>query len=324
MLIGVKVVVSTLLLFWILSRSNLSDIFEAAKGAYVPLLLLAYPFNFVGVFISAARWRGLLEAHGVVAPTSFVLKSVMVGIFFNNFLPSTVGGDAMRAYDSYRIAKRRSAMTSVVVDRMLGLLVLTMFALLSVPFAPQLANRVPLLPLWIGGGAALLVGLAWAMFFPPSQANLEGLLTKLPAAVANPARRVIGSFAAYRGQRGALARAFGWSLLLQTTVIIYYAIMARALGLAVPLHHFFLIVPLALYIMTVPITVNGIGVRESVFALFFAAYGIGSADAIAYAWLVYLGTVILGITGGVVYALRRVEPATPPVTRSVGLTGADG
>jgi hypothetical protein len=94
--------------------------------------------------------------------------------------------------------------------------------------------------------------------------------------------------------------------------------------LVVPLHHFFLIVPLALYIMMVPVTVNGIGVRESVLTLLFAAYGIGSAEAIAYAWLVYLGVIILGITGAVVYALRRLEPAIPPVTRSVGLTGADG
>lgn len=322
-LIGAKVVVSTLLLVWILSRSNLAEIFEAAKDAYVPLLLLAYLFNFVGVVITSVRWRGLLAAQGVEAPTTFLLKSVLVGMFFNNFLPSTVGGDAMRAYDSYRFARSGSAVTSVIVDRMLGLLVLSVFALVSVPFAPELTNQVPMLRFWIVGGALGLVGLAWSVFFTPLYDVLGGVLARLPAGLARTAGRAFASFGAYRGQRAALARAFGWSVLLQANVVIHYILLARALGFTVPAHHFFLIVPLALYIMMVPVTVNGIGLRENVFALFLAAYGIGNASAVAYAWFAYLGTLILGLVGSAVYVLRRVKPAIP-VSGSAGHTGADG
>jgi hypothetical protein len=323
-MIAAKVVVSTILLGWILSRSDFGEIFAAASGANVRLLLAAYVLNFVGILISALRWRGLLQAHGVTAPVGFLVKSVMVGVFFNNFLPSTVGGDAMRAYDSYRLTQRSGPMTSVVVDRLLGVLVLTIFALVSLPFAPQLSGRVPMLPLWVAGGAALLVGLAWAIFAAPSSGAPERLVSRLPSALAKPLRRVLGPFGAYRGQRPALVRAFGWSLLLQANVIIYYVVVARAFGFAVPVHHFFLIVPLALYVMMVPITVNGIGLRENVLALFLAAYGIGNADAVAYAWLVYLGGLIQGLIGGVVYAVRRVEPGLPPVTPPVGHRGADG
>jgi hypothetical protein len=323
-MIAAKIVVSAILLGWILSRSDFGEIFAAAAGAYLPLLLAAYVLNFVGVLISAVRWRGLLQAHGVTAPIGFLVQSVMVGVFFNNFLPSTIGGDAMRAYDSYRLSQRGGAMTSVVVDRLLGVLVLTIFALVSLPFASQLTSRVPLLPVWVGGGAAILVGLSWAIFAAPSSKAPERLLSKLPAVLARPARRVLGPFGAYRGQRAALMRAFGWSVLLQGNVIIYYLVVARAFGFAVPVQHFFLIVPTALYVMMVPITVNGIGLRENVFALFFAAYGIGNADAVAYAWLVYLGGLIQGLVGGVVYAVRRVEPGLPPVTLPVGQSGADG
>lgn len=319
-LIGAKIAVSTVLLAWILRRSNLGEVFEAAGGAIIPLLLIAYVLNFVGILISAARWRGLLLTHGVRAPITVLVKSVMVGVFFNNFLPSTVGGDAMRAYDSYRLAQRSGAMTSVVVDRLLGLLVLSLFAMVSVPFAPQLANRVPMLPLWVGGGGLVLLGLAWAIFFPPSGKIFPRFLSKLPARLSRPAGQVIGAFGAYRGQRRALLQAFTWSLLLQANVVIYYVIVARALGFEVPVLDFFLIVPLALYVMMAPVTVNGIGLRENVFVLFLAAYGIGSADAVAYAWLVYLGGLIQGLLGGVVYALRRVEPTPTPVGRS----GADG
>src|SRR5688572_30589032 len=154
LLIAAKVVVSTTLLAWILSRANLGEALAAVAGAQLPLLLFAYMLNFVGILITAVRWRGLLQAHGVTAPMSFLVRSVMVGVFFNHFLPSTVGGDAMRAYDSYRLSQRSAPMTSVVVDRLLGLFVLTLFALVSLPFASQLTSRSPtLVRLVVGGGA---------------------------------------------------------------------------------------------------------------------------------------------------------------------------
>lgn len=322
-LIAAKIVISTVLLIWILRRSNLGEVLEAAAEASIPLLLGAYVLNFVGVLINAARWRGLLHTHGAEIPLWVLVKSVMVGVFFNNFLPSTIGGDTMRAYDSFRISKRTGTMSSVVVDRLLGLLVLSLFALASVPFAPQLTGSVPLLPVWIVAGVAILIGLSWAIFLAPSGGLVPSLLARLPDKIARRARDVLGAFRAYAGQRSALAQALGWSLLLQTNVVIYYVVVARALGLEVPLLHFFLIVPLAMYIMMVPITVNGIGLRENVFALFLGAYAIGNADAVAYAWLVYVGGLIQGVLGGLVYAARRVEPVPMPATGPAELSDGD-
>jgi uncharacterized membrane protein YbhN (UPF0104 family) len=174
-----------------------------------------------------------------------LVKSLLVAMFFNNILPSTVGGDASRAYDSYRIGQRGSAMTSVIVDRLLGLLVLSMFALVSLAFASGVGGRVPLLPLWVGGGGALLAGVSLAVFFPPPMAFLNRLLSWIPDPLRGVAGRVLEAFGPYRGQRAALGTAFGWSVLLQANVVLHYWIVARALGFQVPLLHFFLIVPLA-------------------------------------------------------------------------------
>lgn len=323
-LVAVKVVISTVLLVWVLRRSALGEVLSAAAEAHIPLLLAAYVLNFVGVLINAARWRGLLRTHDVEIPLWVLVKSVMVGVFFNNFLPSTVGGDAMRAYDSFRLSRRTGTMSSVVVDRLLGLLVLSLFAVASVPFATQLTDSVPLLPFWVGAGGAILLGLAWAIFFPPSGRLLRAFLVRLPATLSTRISDVLGTFRAYAGQRSALLQAFGWSLLLQTNVVVYYIVVARALGFEVPLLHFFLIVPLALYVMMVPITVNGIGLRENIFALFLAPYAIGNADAVAYAWLVYLGGLIQGVLGGLVYAVRRVEAVpTIPAMAPTELPGGD-
>jgi uncharacterized membrane protein YbhN (UPF0104 family) len=230
----------------------------------------------------------------------------------------------MRAYDLYRLAQRSAPMTSVVVDRLLGLFVLTLFALVSLPFASQLTSRTPGLPLLVvGGGGALLV-VAWSIFSAAYSGTLLRLLSKLPAALAAPASRVFGAFGAYRGQTAAFVRAFGWSFLLQSNVILFYVVIARAFGFDIPVIDFFLIVPLVLYVMMVPITVNGIGLRENMFALFFVAYGIGNSDAIAFAWLAYFGGLLYGIFGAAVYVLRRVESELEPVTPPVGRPGVDG
>ena len=306
LLIAVKGAVSTLLLYWILSRSNLNEVFATVGSATIYLLLFAYSLDFVGLTLSVVRWRGLLKAQSVEPSIVFLMKSFMVANFFNNFLPSTIGGDVSRAYDAYRVGRMNSgAMTSVVVDRLLGLLTLFLFALVSLPFAGHMTDRLPLIPFWVGLGGAGVVAVVWAIFFSPSLPILDRLLSTLPAAIGRLAAKVFSAFRAYRGKRTVLAKAFGVSILLQANVVLYYILIGWALGLPVPVHSFFLIIPLALFVMMLPISINGIGLRESVLALFLGVYGVGSSEAVAYAWLVYLGKLIQGSLGGVVYALRR-------------------
>ncbi len=306
LLTATKVVVSAGLLYWVLSRSNLGEVLAAAGSAHVGLLLFAYSLHLVGLYLSATRWKGLLRAQSIEASTVFLMKSFLVGIFFNHFLPSTVGGDASRAYDSYRLGnKKASAMTSVVVDRLLGLLALMTFAVMALPFSHQITNRIPLLPLWVGVGAAGIGMTVWMVFFPPRVPLLRELVSKLPVPIGRSMRKFVGAFGAYRGKGMALAKAFGLSILLQANVVLFFIVVARTLGLAIPVHSFFLIVPLSLFVMMLPISINGIGLRENILALFLATYGVATSAAVAYAWLIYLASLIWGLFGGLVYALRR-------------------
>lgn len=312
LLVAVKLAVSATLLYWILSRANLREVIAAAASASVPLLLFAYFLNFAGVLISATRWRGLLRAQGVDAPWGFLVKSYMVAAFFNNLLPSTVGGDASRAYDSYHAASRTAdAMASVIVDRLLGLLALVLFAVVSMPFARELTAGLPALPAWIALAGLGLVGFVWVVFF--GGARLLGRFADpLPGPVRSAAKRVAEAFAAYRGRHRVLGVAFGLSVLLQANVILHFVVIAAAMGLPVPTVGFLLIVPLATFIMMVPVTINGIGLRENALALFLAVYGVGNSEAVAFAWLVYLGSLILGVLGGLVYAVRRRPESQAP------------
>ena len=117
--------------------------------------------------------------------------------------------------------------------------------------------------------------------------------------------KVLRSFQAYRNARLAVLRALALSVLLQVNVVMHFVVLARAVGIEVPVESMFLIIPVAVFIMMLPISINAIGVREAVFVFLFALYGIESVQALAFAWIAYSFTLLQGVLGGVVFALRR-------------------
>lgn len=94
-------------------------------------------------------------------------------------------------------------------------------------------------------------------------------------------------------------------MLLQFNVIVQFVLIAQALGLDVPARDFCLIVPLVSFVIMLPISINGIGLRENALAVMLGYYGAGAAEAVALAWLVHIANLILSLAGGLIYASRR-------------------
>lgn len=116
---------------------------------------------------------------------------------------------------------------------------------------------------------------------------------------------ITGAFDLYRGQWRILIMAFALSFVLQFNVIACFMLIAQAMGLQVPALDFCLIVPLVSFVVMLPISINGIGLRENTLAMMLGYYGVAAAEAVALAWLVYLGSTIWALAGGIIYALRR-------------------
>lgn len=316
LLFTVRAVVSGLLIAWILRDLAIGDILGAVRTADPILVALAFCIPPGGVLIASARWRILLAAQGVASHLTYLIESFMVGVFFSNLLPSTIGGDSYRAYDSWRLGTSKTASVVVmVVDRFLGIVALLFLALLALSLSPRAAELIPL-P-YVAMLAAMLVSLSllWIVFsstrFGFIASSRKGMRLLEP---------VVAAFAPFAGKTAALAKAFGLSVLLQVNVVFFYYVVAKAMGFAVPLVDFFLLVPAALLVMAIPISVNGIGLRESVFTYLLGMYGVGPARAVGFAWIAYSVVLVLGLVGGVVYALRKeVErPRTDGVGSPVG------
>jgi uncharacterized protein (TIRG00374 family) len=282
-----------------------ADIFTVLGAADKTLMLIVFLLPFIGYFISANRWKILLKAQNVDSSIFFLIKSYMVSTFFNNFMPSTIGGDTIRAYDSWRLGKNKiEAILVVSTDRILGILALMIFALSAILASHKTVKNFPLYYMWVPLMTIGVVILLYILLI----SNWR-IYQKIKFPIFNKLNKIIDQienvFLSYQDRKDTLLIGFVLSMLLQTNVIIHYYLIAKSLDIPISLINFFVIIPLALFVMMIPITVNAIGVRENIFVFFFTPFGVPESKAIAFSWLAYGIIIVHGIIGGVVFAVRN-------------------
>lgn len=296
---------------WILSGTNLSVVVAVLAKASLPLVLAAFALNFVGYVLICSRWRLLLASHGTRVSLGYLFTSNMVAVFFNNLLPSTVGGDGVRAYDSWRAgAGKAVALTVILVDRVSGLLALLLFvgaALLFWPLVDIGALPIPAAAIGLIGAVVLVVAMVLLAAPTLIHAILRRVKHPFVRRFSDAAERAGSALTLLASSRRTLAKVLGLSLLLQTNVVIHYYIAAQALQLGVPLISFFLVVPLGVIVTMLPVTINGLGLREGAFTMLLAPFGVTRPEAVAFAWLIYGFILLQGVLGGLVYAGRRAD-----------------
>jgi len=308
-----KIAVSLALLAYLLSTTDLDALQRRVRAGDTLLLALAMALYAAILAISTWRWRVLLEAQGYTIPLAHLSGSYLVATFFNNFLPSNIGGDVVRVRDSSRLTGSTTTSLAVVaIDRILGLGALYVLALVAFltggPLVRELAGaRSVLLALGL-----LFGGLAYVFFRPGIARRVVSAsgLARFPWAIKR-FETVQAAVHVYRSQVHAVWLAFLGSVALQAIVVYYYFTVARALRIPLPLSACFLMVPLCTLVQTVPISFNGWGIRESVFILYFHQVGLGKDSALAFS-LVGAGLIVLmSLSGALVWTARETAPADP-------------
>jgi glycosyltransferase 2 family protein len=313
-LLVAKIAVSIALLGYLLSTTDLDALQRRVRAGDTFLLALAMALYAAILAISTWRWRVLLEAQGYTIPLAHLSGSYLVATFFNNFLPSNIGGDVVRVRDSSRLTGSTTTSLAVVaIDRILGLGALYVLALVAFltggPMVRELAGaRSVLLALGLVFG-----GLAYVFFRPGIARRVVSAsgLARFPWAIKR-FETVQSAVHVYRAQVHAVWMAFLGSVALQAIVVYYYFTVARALRIPLPLSACFLMVPLCTLVQTVPISFNGWGIRESVFILYFRQVGLGRDSALAFS-LVGAGLIVLmSLSGAIVWTAREATPAPAP------------
>jgi hypothetical protein len=291
--LGVAVVA---VLLWRYDARPIFRILSREKSAYFAAVVVLYV---AGQAMCAYRWQLLAAILKVRGRYSEFLAYTFVGMFTNLFVPGLLAGDAARSvYLGRRYGRMGEAIASVVADRgvgLIGLFWLAAFAAIFLNFAPLPSS---IITPTVAVGAITLAGFLAA----PLVARMIHLMPR-------PLRRAGGLVAPYLHHPAALLPAIALSIVLQITLAAGVYLLAVGLGMTVPLSLFILCVPIANVFASLPVTMNGLGIRESAYLVLFGAAGMRKEDAIALGLLWFGVTVAGGLTGAIAFVTTPAPSA---------------
>ena len=282
--------------------------------------LLSLVFMGVTILLGAWRWHMVLRAQRVGASRGRAVEISFVAHFFNAFLLGSTGGDLIKAYYAAGDTPHQQAesVVSVIVDRLIGLLSMLVFA--AVMMVPNLGllTRNPglgllaLVVLGMLGGLLLFAGVSLQSGVSRWWPGAREWLRRLPKGAS--LERALEAARRFGQQRGLLARAFGLSMLLNIACVLQIWVLARGLGLEIRPVYLFVLVPMIICIAALPITPSGLGVRENLYVLALAVpqIQVSAAAALSLSLLAYAGSLCWSLLGGVVYTRFRRRHAPPP------------
>ncbi len=301
-----KIIVSVALLAFIFSQIDVEGFFNSIRNADLRWLLAALGMMLIGVMVRALRWQILLNAIGVYVSLAELTAIYFIGFLFNNLLPSGLGGDAIRMLELKRHANEGSdTVTSVIVDRFLGLAGLQAIALIGLVID---WDAVPV------SVAFLTIFLFLATLTAGTLLINRPLYLWLQKYIA-PVRWVTGFkairklFESFQGYRlSALGLSFLVSLVFNITLIIMHIFIGLALGVEATFIQYLIFIPITSIVLLVPLGFGGLGTREVTYTYLFGQVGVLESKALAMSLLVYtIGNVCTGLIGGVIYLIRGTQ-----------------
>ncbi len=272
-------------------------------------MIVALSIYTLNVVASTWRWRLLLDAQDVRLPRRKLLNSYLVANFFNNFLPSNIGGDVIRIRDTAPAARSKTLATTVVlVDRGLGLMGLVLVAALGATMVVGARGQgsSPIWPAWLWAGFLLgAAATAPAVFAPEGFGRLLQPLTVVhPEWVGSHIETLTAALGRFRERPSALLGCFGGAVLVQVLLVFFYLAVVRALQIPVQAWDLTVIVPLSFVVQMLPISINGFGVREATFSFYFARLGLTIESAVLLSLVATALIMLFSLTGAAVYVSR--------------------
>jgi uncharacterized protein (TIRG00374 family) len=305
--------VTALAVAYILSKVDLGKTKDILTSASVPWVLISALLTVVTLPPMAWRWQRLLDVRGIQERVSWLMRAYFVSYAVGQVLPTSVGGDASRIFEtSRRHPGRITPITgSVLLERALGGAVTLLLAGIGLLLA---IGRYPIgAYLWVE--LLFVLGTIAAAFVFFSRTVRRRLVFLGPIArrlrVETPARAVYDGLHGYREHPGTLLVVAVVTAAAQLTRVVAIYASGRAVGIDLSLLPYVVLGPLLFLVMLVPFTVNGIGVREAFFVSFLGKLGVDHDHAFACGFLFFVMTILLALPGVAIVLWENVFGRTP-------------
>jgi len=286
---------SVALLGWLALRTDWSKLAAAVVDLNWTLWLAGLGLYALIQLASSLRWQLLARPLGFNEPATAYVRYTFIGMFFGLFLPS-VGNDVVRAwYLDAGTGRKRAALLTVLLDRGLGLCVLLAMVLVTAVAYPGELPGWAITGVGIAmAGAAFGLGLVvFTLFFPTKSHRLLRWRDRARLLARQPA---------------ALGGALGWSVVIQAGHVLVVWLIGLALHTDVPAAYYWVVVPLISLLTLIPISINGIGVRETGMVILLAPLGVAEETALTLVFLWFMAFTLVGASGFVFYLLGQRRP----------------
>lgn len=306
-----QLLLSIALLGYLLHQVGLEDVVQSLRTIQWNWYMIAFGLFVLNVIIRAYRWHVLLRSLNDRPSFGLMIYLYFVGFFANNFIPSGFGGDVIKVVGlRQRFGRGAEALSSVLMDRVTGLMGSAIIALLALAWNALSHTTEIDLPaaLWLAI-AAVSVGIPVGFAVLRWTRPLDFLSSIFPNITMLPKYDKLEQLAdtVRRYPLGALLTSLLISIPFTLSLVLLQYCIARAFDVTLPFAVFGLFVPIFALLNVLPITFNGLGVREGAFVFFFGAVGVPADTAVAMSLAFYFLRFATGMIGGLMYALSSLS-----------------
>jgi len=299
-----RIIISLSLLFIIIYKTDFHSLLLILKKADLKLFILSLLIYILSQYLSTHRWRLLIVTKGIEVPFSRLLSFYFVGMFFNLFMPTLIGGDLFRTYDLYKeTSDVKEAAASVLVERIAGVLALSSLSLLSLIFGFSYIIDKPIVIYSILGWNFIFISSIILIFneniknFFSSvfvKIKLWGLLVKFHDAIFE-----------YKKYPRTLMKVILLSFVVQINFLIIFYIMAAALNLDINFIYIWVFTPLITLFSMIPVSLAGWGLREGATIYLYSKIGCSTEASLLLSLSVTFIMTITSLMGGIILTFRK-------------------
>ncbi len=304
--LGLKIAVSAFGLYkvWqaVATKDGFEDIATHLERLHWGWFAAAACMQLVAIGFAILRWRAMLDGQGVKAKWGFLFPSFMIGRFWGAFTPGGLGLDGWKLFDvGYQTKKYARAIAVAGVEKVLGQVSFGIVVMLASAwgFAFIGTEGVILVNVFF----LVLVSAGMTLLAKPALFRLLGRL--LPRQIQPKLQTLIDAVCAYHGKGLLLARAVGYGVGVHAFNNLIYVCAARALGVDLSVQLVFFASSMQIMATLVPISVNGVGLREAAAVALYTAVGLSEAEAVLIPTVGFSAEMLVSLTGVVFLLARR-------------------
>ena len=288
------------------------ELFEIVRRGQPLFLAIAFVIGLGDRLLMAFKWNLLLRVKNIIISHFKATITYWISTFFGLFLPATIGGDAVRAFSVTRDGyDSKDVISSIVVERLLGFVALFTFVCVSIVLSLAVFGQSFFPGIWrLFWTFAVLLVVSTAVLIISLNQTIAGqisnlLNTYIPRLQSNKFAQKIGrlyqSYLSYQDKKGALVTFYLLSILESMFPLFWTYFLARAFLIDVPLLFFFILIPIVLVLVRLPISIDGFGLQEGAFVYFLGLIGVPAEEALLLGLASHFLALLTVLPGGLLF-----------------------